>query len=48
MALTFEQATMLLMLVIASGQFIVLLLLYWNLIVMPQSKRKTMTDKRWL
>jgi hypothetical protein len=48
MALTFEQTIMLFLVAISAGQFVVLLLLYWHLIIMPNPKRKNTSDKRWL
>lgn len=48
MAMTIEQALLGLVAICAIGQFVVLMLLYWSLIVPSSAKRTKPGDKGWL
>lgn len=48
MALTVDQALLGIIAFVGTGQFVVLMLLYWSLIVPPNKKRTKPDDKGWL
>jgi hypothetical protein len=48
MVVTVDQVLLLLLSVVSVGQFVVLMLLYWGVLVSPFSKRNKTNDKGWL